>query len=179
MNLDAYIKIAKSHAFFIVALALIGAICGYISTSHIASGYKAQQTIFVKINKNDPTNQDIDHQTTTDTVVAYISDTDYQRSINTNNTTASAKKIAAQVAIIQATSAQPSKSQSAIENTIVNFNSDSKNLIKNANVELVRVGITGAPTKNVLNSKALALAGALLGLTASILIISTSRYFRL
>lgn len=179
MYLDQYIKIAKTNLFFICALTAVGAVCGYLSVAHIESGYKAQQTIFVRIEKSNPlAYESVDAQTITDTVVAYISSTDYQRKANKTSQT-NAKKVAAQVVTLTATSQNLEEAQNSLKNTTTNFNQVAPDLIRHAKVELTNVGEQAIPTKNALNSRVLALFGTLLGFAASISIISVSRYFRL
>lgn len=179
MYADQYIKIVKTNLFFICALTLVGAICGYLSVAHIESGYKAQQTIFVRIEKINPLSYEgVDAQTITDTVAAYISSTDYQRKTNKISQT-TAKKVAAQVVTLTATSQSLEEAQNSLKNTTTNFNQVAPDLITHSKVELVNVGEEAIPTKNALNSRVLALFGAILGFAASISIISASRYFRL
>lgn len=158
---------------------MIGAAVAFISTSFLTSGYTLTQTLFLKAEKLEITQEEnIDLQHLSDTVSAIITSPDFQSSL-TPNVHLVAKKIAPQVITISTTTPTLETTKQVQVSAIQKFNSNANQWTNNVRMELVPIGSPQEPAKRVLNNKILAIFGALLGTISAFTIISVSRYFKL
>lgn len=181
MDLKDYIKILAKNAFFIIILALIGAAVAFSSTGFLKSGYKNETVYFLIISgtgnldaakKIDPTN-------ITDTAVAVLTSPDFLKEASTGSLSIGAKKLAPQVIKLTITSQSPELSKNSQAPVIEKFNQKLAIFVPEASLKLEPLGEEGQSFQQVLNSKILAVFGALVGLLASLVIIAIIRYLKL
>lgn len=180
MELINYINILKKHLAFILTLSILGAMVAYTSTSFIKSGVVFERTLFLKIIENDSnSNTQLDVSALTDTSVAYVGSADFLNSANTHQAAVSVRKLAPQIIRLTVTSPSPETSREVSQNVVGIFNNRAKDLTTTAQVELLQTGEPNEPAKQVLNRQILAIFGAFIGATLSLVILMLSQYFRL
>lgn len=180
MQLSNYLKILKKNFVFIVTLTALGAIVAFASTSFIKSGVIFERTLFVKITETSSNiNLRVDVQALTDTTVAYLQSTDFLNSTGSDGASVSVRKQAPQVVKLTVTSQSAVTSKEISKAVTSTFNQRVKDLISTAQVELVETGDPNEPAIQVLNSKILAVFGAFLGFTLSLVVMAISQYFKI
>lgn len=181
MDIKDYIKILTKNAFFIIILTLIGATVAFSSTRFLKSGYKNEMVYFLVINQpeNSLQNQKLDPTNTTDTAVAILASPDFLKETAINALSVDVKKLAPQVIKLTLTSDNSQLSQSSQAQVATKFNQKVTTFITNGTLKLEPVGESPPSIHNALNSKVLAVFGALIGLLASLTSIAIVRYLRL
>src|SRR3989344_4816618 len=113
MELKFYLQIIKKNLALIASLALIGAFSAYFSTSFLESGYKATGTFYLSNNSSNEDQQRYNFdgyfsQSTainaTDTTVAILTSSDFQKEFSGSQASVGVRKIAPQVIEITTTS---------------------------------------------------------------------------
>jgi capsular polysaccharide biosynthesis protein len=181
MDIKEYIKIIRKNAFFIVALTLIGALVAFYSTRFLSSGYKNEMVYFLTVSTQDKSglNQRLDPTNITDTAVAILTSPDFLNETSITPLSIDAKKLAPQVIRLTLTSDDPGLSANSQDSVVGKFNQKITTLVPETSLKLQSVGANSQSVHDVLNNKILAVFGAMVGLLASLIIITIVRYLRL
>lgn len=181
MEIQIYLKILRKNAFFIVAMVLIGAIIAFSSTRFLKSGYKNDMVYFLTVSgsSSPDTNQRLDPTNITDTAVAILTSQDFLNETGISSLSVDAKKLAPQVVKLTLTSESAQLSQDSQIIVSNKFNQKLTSFIPDASVKLEPVGSPSKSFQKILNSKILAVFGALVGFLASLVIITLSKYLKL
>lgn len=178
MQLKDYVKIFKDNLVFIVILCAVTTTVAFFSTNFLKSGYQDKKTLFLVVADQDSLKQNsLDAVNATDTVVAILQS---PNSINsaTSGIAIDAKKQAPQLIDLTVTSNDPQVSRNAAAEIINSFNSKINEYLPGHSLHLEQISPNQTPTQRILNSKVLAIAGAVLGFILSIVFISIARYFK-
>lgn len=181
MDLKDYIKILTKNAFFIIVLTLIGTTVAFTSTRFLKPGYKNEMVYFLVINgsENSLSSQRLDPTNTTDTVVAVLTSPDFINETAVDPLSLDAKKLAPQVIKLTLTSSSPQLSKNSQAPVADKFNQKLATLVPDASLKLEPIGVESQSYQNILNSKILAVFGAVVGLLASLITIAVVRYLKL
>lgn len=181
MDLKDYVKILTKNAFFIIALTLIGAAVAFSSTGFLKSGYKNEMVYFLVISDsgNSLTSQKLDPTNITDTAVAVLTSPDLLNETAISSMSLDVKKLAPQVIKLTLTSQSPELSKNSQAPVVEKLNQKLTAFVPEATLKLEPVGEESQSFQQVLNSKILAVFGALIGLLASLVTVAIVRYLRL
>lgn len=179
MNLTDYIKILKENLLFIFIICAVCTIAAFFSTNFLKSGYVDQATLFLTIKDQESLNQNsLDRSVVTDTAVALLSSPNLLNSQNAN-VISDAKKQGPQIIDLTVTSNNPQTAKDAKTQIINSFNLKINQYMPGHTLSLEQINQDQVPQARFLNNKILAIAGAVIGLILSIILISTARYLKL
>lgn len=179
MTLTGYIKILKANLLFILIICTVSAIAAYFSTNLLKSGFVDQRTFFLTI--NDTAVQDKNNLDTvgiTDTIVAVLASPNLINSQSSRSISIGAKKQAQQIIELTVTSNDPQLSSRTSSQIIDSFNSKINQYVPGHNLQLAQISQDYTPAQRILNSKVLALSGAIFGFLLSALLILIARYLK-
>ncbi|MEK7581456.1 MAG: Wzz/FepE/Etk N-terminal domain-containing protein [Patescibacteria group bacterium] len=172
----------KKNLIFIAIITLVASSVGFSSTKFLKSGYQQQTLLFVKVQDKNTLSENsprVDSSNLTDTTVAILQSPDFASGADLGESQLEVRKMAPQVIRITVTAKNKDVSSQTSTKVIYSYNEKIKNLVPQANIELVGVGIPNDPTRQVLNSKIMAAFGASLGFIASLSILALAKYLKL
>ncbi len=157
---------------------MVSAAAAFFSTNFLKSGFADQKTLFLTINDSNQDKNNLDSSSITDTIVAVLSSPNLINSQNKRGVSIDAKKRAPQIIDLTVTSNEPQLSTQTSAQIVDAFNSNIGQYVPGHNLQLAQISQDNTPTQRILNSKVLALAGAIFGFLLATLLILIARYFK-
>mgnify|MGYP001601264765 CR=1 FL=1 len=183
MELKQYLKLIQKNITFIGILTIVGLILGLYSAKLLPSGYKQSQVFFVTQSTADESPNTLYKQDRalnyTDSAVSIIQSDDFLLSAQISQSTVEVKKLAPQVIKITLTSQSREKSTQDLSTILLRFNEKTEQILQSKTIQLTPIGIAPTPVFFALNSKILAIFGALIGFISSAAILALTSYFKL
>lgn len=193
MELKDLIKILRENLILILCLTVLSIALSYIYASQKASGYNVAQTYLINTQEASTSSQLSPPETRnfdsfyqqekarnfTDTAVAILQSSDFQKDIASPADSLSIQKVALQVIKITSTSNNSQDAQKLNEKTVSTFNEKIKNLLPNQPPQLLSVGPISQSFSTVSQRKIYLLFGAIAGFTLGLFIAGLKTYLKL
>lgn len=178
MELKDILKIAKQNILFILTITILGAAIGLLSTRFLESGFEKSQYFFLK--EESPAFQEASIQENlTESATQILKSPDFTRELAQVPFKIEATKIAPYVVRVTVISQTTTETEQILAIIPTKFNSKIQELVPQGRYLLVSVGNPPETSHNVLNSKILAIVGAILGLVLSLVTLSVYKFFKL
>lgn len=179
MELKVYLKVFSKYWWLIVVLAILGASLGYSYTRLAPTGFRATQTFFITPASSSQLNLEANSaqekaRNFTDTAVAIISSSAFQRQLTSVGQALTVKKNAPQVLTISTFSASPEGADILMARAQELFNSR----FGSPGATLEEIGPAQTPQAILVTPAIYTIAGALLGFAFAIFVISLKVYFK-
>lgn len=182
MELKEYLSIFKKYLVFITLCFALGIVLGALTTNFLPSGYNQSQTFYLKISipSNTPQSDNYDGfyaqeraRNFTDTAVAILESSDFQSEVVTGGQALVVKKLAPQVVRLTAIAQNQESAKDLMRKTTDTYNR------KFTEIALSQIASPQEPSFKRSSRKVYAAAGAVLGITIAVVVISLKSYFRL
>src|SRR3989344_487222 len=189
MDLREIYKLLRSQIYFVVALVILGAIIGAQSAKFFPSGYSKSQLFFLTTTQSPGPGQDSYFapyyaqevaRNFTDSAVALMASQEFLQELLHAGSSVTIRKVAPQLIRITAQSPNPADLNGPLEKISKAYNQKIAEISPDAYAsQLKAVSPPTPPAFFALNAQILAIAGAVLGLASSLLIVGLKVYLKL